>query len=103
MSVINYLAERQSVKKVLNDAETALMKVCDYCKNSKKCKRFYSIKTEIEKKTVFWHLTNMLNIGILEIQNLMKPIENLKLDLLEIQHLECKMTKLLHNDIKESL
>ena len=45
----------------------------------------------------------MLNIGILEIQNLMKPIENLKLDLLEIQHLERKMTKLLHNDIKESL
>ena len=50
MSVINYLAERQSVKKVLNDAETALMKVCDYCKNCKKCKRFYSIKTEIGKK-----------------------------------------------------
>ena len=53
MSVINYLAERQSVKKVLNDAETALMKVCDYCKNCKKCKRFYSIKTEIEKKRFF--------------------------------------------------
>ena len=53
MSVINYLAERQSVKKVLNDAETALMKVCDYCKNCKKCKRFYCIKTEIEKKRFF--------------------------------------------------
>ena len=53
MSVINYLAERQSVKKDLNDAETALMKVCDYCKNCKKCKRFYSIKTEIEKKRFF--------------------------------------------------
>ena len=53
MNIVNYFAERQSVKKALNDAEIALMKVCYYCKNCKKCKRFYSIKTELEKKG-FW-------------------------------------------------
>ena len=30
---------------------------------------------------------------MLEIQHLTKPLENLKLDLLEIQHFECEMTK----------
>ena len=40
---------------------------------------------------VFRHITNILNIGISEIQNLMKEIEILKLDLLGIQNLECKI------------
>ena len=90
MNIVNYFAERQSVKKALSDAEIALMKVCYYCKNCKKCKRFYSIKTELEENCFF---TNKLNTGILEIQHLAKHIENLKLNLLEIQH----------SDIKESL
>ena len=67
-----------------------IKKVCWYCKNCKKCERFYSIKSEF-KKRVFRHITNILNIGILEIQNLMKEIEILKLDLLGIQNLECKI------------
>ena len=53
MNIINYFAERQSVKNALNDAEIALMKVCYYCKNCKKCKRFCSIKTKLEKKGFF--------------------------------------------------
>ena len=44
-----------------------------------------------KKKKFFRHITNILNIGILEIQNLMKEIEILKLDLLGIQNLECKI------------
>ena len=53
MNIINYFAERQSVKNALNDAEIALMKVCYYCKNCKKCKRFCSIKTELEENCFF--------------------------------------------------
>ena len=67
-----------------------IKKVCWYCKNCKKCEQFYSIKSEFKNK-VFRHMTNILNIGILEIQNLMKEIEILKLDLLGIQNLECKI------------
>ena len=67
-----------------------IKKVCWYCKNCKKCEQFYSIKSEFKNK-VFRHITNILNIGILEIQNLMKEIEILKLDLLGIQNLECKI------------
>ena len=63
-----------------------IKKVCWYCKNCKKCEGFYSIKSEFKKKKKFFrHITNILNIGILEIQNLMKEIEILKLDLLGIQ------------------
>ena len=53
MNIVNYFAERQSVKKALNDAEIALMKVCYYCKNCKKCKRFYSIKSKLVKMEFF--------------------------------------------------
>ena len=53
MKGINYFAERQSVKKVLNAAEIARMKVCYCYKNWKKYKRFYSFKTELVKKG-FW-------------------------------------------------
>ena len=91
MDIINYFAERQYVKKLLNDSEMDIKKVCWYCKNCKKCERFYSIKSEFKKKKFFRHITNILNIGILEIQNLMKEIEILKLDLLGIQNLECKI------------
>ena len=92
MDIINYFAERQYVKKLLNDSEMDIKKVCWYCKNCKKCERFYSIKSELKKKKmVFRHITNILNIGISEIQNLMKEIEILKLDLLGIQNLECKI------------
>ena len=75
MNIINYFAEWLYVKIVLNSAEIAVLKVCYYCKNCKNCKRFYSIKTELEKR-IFLHLANILNIGILEIQNLTKSIEN---------------------------
>ena len=68
-----------------------IKKVCWYCKNCKKCEQFYSIKSEFKNK-VFRHITNILNIGILEIQNLMKEAEILKLDLLGIQNLERKIT-----------
>ena len=90
MDIINYFAERQYVKKLLNDFEMDIKKVCWYCKNCKKCEQFYSIKSEFKKK-VFRHIINILDIGILEIQNFMKEIEILKLDLLGIQNLECKI------------
>ena len=50
MDIINYFAERQYVKKLLNDSEMDIKKVCWYCKNCKKCERFYSIKSELKKK-----------------------------------------------------
>ena len=37
MNIFNYFAERQSVKKVLYNAEINIMKVFRYCKNCKKC------------------------------------------------------------------
>ena len=67
-----------------------IKKVCWYCINCKKCEWFYSIKSELKKK-VFRHITNILNIGILGIQNFIKEIEILKLDLLGIQNLECEI------------
>ena len=90
MDIINYFAERQYVKKLLNDSEMDIKKVFWYCKNCKKCERFFSIKSELKKK-LFRHIANILDIGILEIQNLMKEIEILKLDLLWTQNLECKI------------
>ena len=53
MNIINYFAERQSVKKVLRDAEIDVIKKCYYCKSCKKCDKFYSIKSELEKKDFF--------------------------------------------------
>ena len=89
MNIINYFAERQSVKKVLKGAEIDVIKKCYYCTSCKKCDKFYSIKSELEKRT-FLHLTNKLNTGVLEILNLTNPIESLKLGLSEILDLGCK-------------
>ena len=50
MDIINYFAERQYVKKLLNDSEMDIKKVFWYCKNCKKCERFFSIKSELKKK-----------------------------------------------------
>ena len=47
MNIINYFSERQSVKKVLRDAEI------DVIKAAKKSGKFYSIKSELEKKGLF--------------------------------------------------
>ena len=50
MFFVNYFARRELVKKVLADAETDVRKVCWYCKDCKKCERFYSIRSEFKKK-----------------------------------------------------
>ena len=40
MDIINYFAERQYVKKLLNDFEMDIKKVCWYCKNCKNVSDF---------------------------------------------------------------
>ena len=89
MNIINYFTERQFVKKVLRDAEIDVIKKCYYCTRCKKCNKFYSIKSELEKRA-FLHLTNKLNTAMLEILNLTNLIESLKLGLTEILDLGCK-------------
>ena len=89
MNIINYFAERQSVRKVLRDAEIEVIKKCCYCKSFKICHKFYSIKSELEKKG-FLHLTNKLNTGMLKILILTCPIEILKLSVSDILDLGCK-------------
>ena len=44
--------QKDSLKKVL-DAEIDVIKKCCYCKSCKKCDKFYSIKSELEKKGFF--------------------------------------------------
>ena len=83
MNIINYFAEMQLLKLILR-------KYVDTVKIVKNVEDF--TPWNLNSKNIFSHLTNILNIGILEIQNLIKPIKNLKLDLLESQNLECKMT-----------
>ena len=83
MNIINYFAEMQLLKLILR-------KYVDTVKIVKNVEDF--TPWNLKSKNIFSHLTNILNIGILEIQNLIKPIKNLKLDLLESQNLECKMT-----------
>ena len=51
MNIIDYFAERQSVKKVLIDPEIDVIKKCYYCKSCKKCNN--SIKSELGKKGFF--------------------------------------------------
>ena len=53
MNIIDYFAERQSVKKVLIDPEIDVIKKCYYCKSCKKYNKFYSIKSELGKKGFF--------------------------------------------------
>ena len=53
MNIINYFEERLSVKKVLKDAEIDVIKKYYYCKSCKKCDKFYSVKSELEKMGFF--------------------------------------------------
>ena len=66
MNINNYFAERQSVKKVLRDAENDVIRKCYYCKSCKNCDKFYSISSELEKRA-FLQLTNKSNTGVLKI------------------------------------
>ena len=50
MFFVNYFARRELVKKLLTDAEIDVKKICWYCKDCKKCERFYSIRSEFKKK-----------------------------------------------------
>ena len=49
MFFINYFAMQELVNRLLTDAEIDVKKVCWYCKDCKKCKRFYSIRSELKK------------------------------------------------------
>ena len=64
MDVINYFDSQQSVENLLNYEERHIVKQCYYCKNCKKCERFYAIKTEFEKKKVFGRLIKTSDIGM---------------------------------------
>ena len=50
MFFVNYFARQKLVKKLLTDAEIDVQKICWYCKDCKKCDRFYSIMFEFKKK-----------------------------------------------------
>ena len=52
MNIINYFAERQSEKSIRR-SEIDVIRKCYYCKSCKKCDKFYSIKSELEKKGFF--------------------------------------------------
>ena len=74
------------MNKLLTDAEVDVKKVYWYCKDCQKCEKFCSIGSEFKKKKkkkkVFPRLTKILNIGMPEIMNNLKP------DLLEILNSE---------------
>ena len=50
MFFVNFFAKQKLVIKLLTDAEIDVKKVCWYCKDCKKCERFYSIRSEFKKK-----------------------------------------------------
>ena len=49
MFFVNYFVRQELVKKLLTDAKIDVRKVCWYCKDYKKCERFYSIRSEFKK------------------------------------------------------
>ena len=53
MNIVNYFAQRQYVKKLLNDEENVVIKKCHYCNNCKQCEKFYSLRSEFKQKG-FW-------------------------------------------------
>ena len=53
MNIINDFEEKQSVKKVLRDAEIDVIKKYYYCKSCKKYDKFYSVKSDLEKMGFF--------------------------------------------------
>ena len=59
MFFVNYFARQKLVIKLLKDAEIHVKKVCWYCKDGKKCERFYSIRSEFKKRGF-----SMFNKGI---------------------------------------
>ena len=50
MFFVNYFARQELVNKLLTDGEIDVKKVYWYCKDGKKCERFYSIRSEFKKK-----------------------------------------------------
>ena len=70
MNIINYFAERQSEKSIRR-SEIDVIRKCYYCKSCKKCDKFYSIKSELEKKDFFtfnkqikyWDVKEILDLG----------------------------------------
>ena len=73
----------------MNDEENVVIKKCHYCNNCKQCKNSILSDPSSNRK-VFGHLINISNIGLLEILRLMNLTENLRLDQVEIQNLECR-------------
>ena len=50
MFFVNCFVRQELVNKFLTDAEVDVKKVCWYCKDCKKCERFYSIRSEFKKE-----------------------------------------------------
>ena len=89
MNINNYFAERKSVKKVLRDAENDVIRKCYYCKSCKNCDKFYSIKSELEKKGFFTFNKQIKYWGVKD-PEITNAIESLKLGLSEVLDLGCK-------------
>ena len=53
MNIVNYFAQRQYVKKLLNDEENVVIKKFYFCNNCKQCEKFYPIRSESKRKD-FW-------------------------------------------------
>ena len=50
MFFVNYFARSELANKLLTDAKIDVKKVCCYCKDCKKCERFYSLRSKFKKK-----------------------------------------------------
>ena len=81
--------QKDSLKKVLGDAEIDVIKKCCYCKSYKKCDKFYSIKSELEKKGFFTFNKQIKYWGVKD-PEITNAIESLKLGLSEVLDLGCK-------------
>ena len=53
MNIVNYFAQRQYVKKLLNDEGNVVIKKFYLCNNCKQCEKFYPIRSESKRKD-FW-------------------------------------------------